>query len=412
MTGRRLAIPAVTLVTMLLVQPISPPATTASPATSSADRAALVAGNNAFAFDLYRVLAAAGGGDLCFSPFSLAAALAMTHAGARGQTAAEMETVLHLPDDADVTCRGTTDLLAELQRADPVRDCRLHLANRLWAQQDLRLLAPFLQRIREWHGAGIETTDFAEPEAARRQINGWVAQQTNGRIADLIQPGILDEEVRLVLTNAIYFKAGWATVFNSRHTRPMPFQLSAERTCTVNMMHLHKEMRYAAPAGLQILELPYADDALSMVILLPADTDGLAALEHRLTAEQIDGWLSTLVPQRVQISLPRFDLDSRFELNRVLADLGMPSAFAPATADFSAMTGRRDLFISNVIHQGRIEVHEAGSEATAATAVIAKMGALPVAAVIFNADHPFVFMIRDRLTGSILFLGRLTDPGA
>ena len=384
---------------------------TFSPAASGAgpsdDVQQVVQANNAFALDLYARLKEAEG-NLFFSPHSVSTALAMVYAGARGQTAEEMADVLHLELPQD----RLHPAFAELERrsaADSSSGCRLSTANALWARRGLSLSSAFVELTRANYGAGVQEVDFGTaPERARQTINQWVQQRTEGKIRDLLQPGDVDSLTALVLTNAIYFKADWRWKFDARQTADAPFTVAPGRTVQTPMMHQKGKFRVGHGQGVRLLELPYAGDDLSMIVLLPTELDGLADLEHALTVDNLDRWLATLHEGEVAVFLPRFDLTARFDLSQVLPSMGMPAAFGGA-ADFSGITGRKELFISKVVHQAFVDVDEEGTEAAAATGVVMKRTSMPPT---FRADHPFVFLIRHNLTRSIMFAGRVANPGA
>jgi serpin B len=382
---------------------------------------ALERANNAFALDLYARLRS-GDGNRFLSPWSISAALAMTYAGARGPTAAEMARTLHFDLPSGQLHEAFRHQITELHSRNTPRagskedpDVQLVTANALWVQANYRLLPDFLKLIEQNYGGGLHTVDFrGATEAARKTINAWVEEQTRNKIKELLKPGILDPTTRLVLTNAIYFKALWAAPFAAEQTRPDDFHVSMQDKVRVSMMNQTTSFGYADAGAAQVLELPYKGDTLSMVILLPKAVDGLAALESAMTLEALETLLKKLSPQRVQVSLPKFKLTGEFKLNQVLSELGMPLAFDLDLADFSGMTGTRDLCISAVVHKAFVEVDEKGTEAAAATAVVMALRAVMHAPrpPVFRADHPFVFLIRDVRTGAILFLGRLVRPEA
>ncbi len=372
------------------------------------DQEAVVAGNTEFALDLYARLRT-DDGNLFLSPYSVSTALAMTYAGARGETARQMADVLHFSLEQERLHPALAGLESSVKAAGDGAGCSLHVANALWGQKGERFLEGFLALTKKYYGAGFQEVDFAgAAEQARQTINAWVADQTRQKIKELLQGGDVDSATALVLTNAIYFKGSWASQFDPRHTKDAPFRIKDGEKVVVPMMHQVRKFAFASAGDLDILELPYAGDRLSMLLLLPKAVDGLADLEQSLSKEKLDKWQGSLHEQAVRVGLPRFKLESRLDLATTLEALGMSDAFSASRADFSGITGRRDLFISLVIHQAQVDVNEEGTEAAAATAVGLKMGAPPTA---FVADHPFLFLIRDRQTGSILFLGRVANPG-
>jgi len=382
--------------------------------------AALVRGNRAFALQLYTRLGQ-GDGNRFLSPFSISAALAMTYAGAQDQTALEIAQTLHFDLSPDQLHAAFHSLLAKLHSRSTTPsgskegpDVQLVMANALWTQAGERILADFRKRLEVNYRGGLYPVDFrGATEEARRTINAWVEEQTRGKIKDLLKPAQVPSSTLLILTNAIYFKALWAAPFRADHTRPGDFHVSAGDKVRVDLMNLTDRFGYLDGGSFQALELPYKGNTLAMVVFLPKAPDGLASFESDLTLEKLDTWLTKLASHRVQVSLPRFKLTGEFDLKDALSGLGMPSAFQLGVADFSGMTGTRDFAISAVVHKAFVEVEERGTEAAAATGVV--MSATAVVAtppVIFQADHPFFFLIRDVRTGSILFLGRLVRPEA
>lgn len=373
------------------------------------DPAAVVEGNNGFAVDLYRQLDKKDG-NLFFSPYSISNALAMTYAGARGNTAKEMGTAMHFDLEAARFHPAFAALSREWQGPVKGRKYQLKIANRLWGQKDYGFLPDFLKTSQDQYQAGLKEVDFiGDTEGARQAINGWVEDQTNKKIKELIKRGILNVDTRLVLSNAIYFKAAWMRPFSPKATKPGDFTTSAGKKVAVPTMHASLRTNYFADGAVLGLELPYENHELSMIILMPKKADGLADLEKRLTAIQLKTWLNKLRDHLVQITLPKFKVTAEFHLNSVLKQLGMKDAFERQKADFSGMTTREKLFISHVVHKAFVDVNEAGTEAAASTAVVMERLSLPPRGV-FNADHPFLFLIRDAKTGSILFMGRVVDP--
>jgi serpin B len=379
---------------------------------TSADRAAVVEGDNAFAITLYGQLRKHSG-NLFFSPESISTALAMAYAGARGDTASAMAKTLHftLPPAQLHPAMGA--LLSDLNATH--QGYQLSVANALWAQRGYTFLNDFLQLMKNDYGAGLNQVDFkGSTEEARVTINQWVEQKTANKITDLIQPGALRPDTRLVLTNAIYFKGDWQSQFDKAQTKDEAFHLTPAQTKKALLMHREGGFNYFNGKTFQVLEIPYQSRELSMVIFLPNELGGLPALESSLTASTIQQWLRQLgAVDKVIVTLPKFKTTQEFELGSTLAAMGMPQAFQPS-ADFSAMTGKRELFISAVIHKAYIDVNEEGTEAAAATAVTMRTMAVhvpnPAPPPVFRADHPFLFVIRDNRSNSILFMGRVADP--
>jgi serpin B len=394
----------------VVVPPLVKPAN-ADQATPQ-DKAAVVRGSNQFALDLLGRLDKES--NLFFSPASIATALAMAYTGASGQTAEQLAKVLHFRLEAKRLHPAFSSLLWEMQSQSTTRGCRLNIANALWGHKDSRFLPGFLQQMRDNYGAALQQVDFAEYEDARRIINAWVAQQTADKIKSLLHSGDISPQTRLVLTNAIYFKGDWLHVFKADDTHDQPFHVTPTKEVSVSMMHQTNEFRYFAEEAksFQLLEIPYKDSDVSMVVLLPARVDGLAQLEKQLDAESLAKWLQQMKSVKVVVTLPKFTMRCRLPLADRLQAMGMTEAFHEQEADFTGMTEDKPrLFLSAVIHEAWVEVNEKGTEAAAATAVGAA-GKAPRAEqpIIFRADHPFLFLIRDARSGSILFLGRMSNP--
>jgi serpin B len=376
------------------------------------DARAAVKANTEFALGLYDKLRTRDG-NLFLSPYSISTALAMTYEGACGETAEEMAKALHFTPDHERLRAAFAALLART-RPGKKDDYQLSVANALWGQKNFGFLPEFLNHTRESYGAGLREVDFiGSTEEARKTINAWVEKQTKDKIKDLLQPGILTEDTRLVLTNAIYFKGLWARQFKKSATKEEPFRTAGGGSVKAPLMHQTGDFKYAHGGDFQALELPYRGDDLSMVVLLPKKADGLPALEAKLTASNLDAWLGKLQKQEVEVALPRFKMTRSFGLNATLKALGMRRAFVPGGADFTGMAGSegRRLFIQAVVHKAFVDVNEEGTEAAAATAVAVGADSEPPPPPVFRADHPFVFLISDNRSGSVLFLGRLANPG-
>lgn len=372
--------------------------------------------SNQFAFDLYQQ-ARQQDGNLFFSPASVSTALSMTYAGAGGHTEREMASVLHFNRDQD-THEGFSTLLDLLNSTGDRNGYSLSTANRLWGAKGYEFEDAFVRLTEDKYRAELETLNFGQPEQARKTINGWVEKQTREKIVDLIPSGILQPDTRLVLTNAIYFEGGWSSEFSEKATKKAPFHLTATDTINVLTMEQREDFPYTEDADVQVLSMPYRGHELSMVVVLPKKIEGLAGLEGKLTNDRFAGWMKKLRGDRPVITyLPKFKMRSQFMLSGALKSMGMTSAFSD-NADFSAMSKSEDLMISEVIHQAFIDVDEKGTEAAAATAVLAMPTAAlferkePPKPIIFRADHPFLFVIRDNRTGAVLFVGRMQRPEA
>ncbi|HMQ16232.1 MAG TPA: serpin family protein, partial [Phycisphaerae bacterium] len=349
-------------------------------------------------------------GNVFFSPVSISTALGMTYAGARGDTAREMARTLRFNLPPDRLHAAFSGVMARLRPPADQPRVQLHVANALWPDRKYAFLPEFFSLVETHYGAATQGVDFAgATEEARQTINAWVAQRTANLITELLKRGDLDGLTVLVLTNAIYFKADWLTQFDPKDTREGDFHVAAGKHVRAPLMSLTSRLPYAELDGAQALELPYVGEKLSMLLLLPRERGGLAALEKTLSLTLIVKIAGELAPRRVQVTLPRFKTRFRTDLAEVLPAMGMPSAFSPRSADFSGLDGSRSLFIGKVIHEACLDVNEEGSEAAAATAVVMTRTAIEPAAE-FRADHPFLLLIRERESGAILFLGRLVNP--
>jgi serpin B len=369
-------------------------------------------GASGFAARLYDQLRGQRG-NLFFSPASIRMALAMTYAGAAGETATQLRLGLDLPD-GDAAHAAMAATRARWQALDGSSRIVLRVANRLWGQRGTHFEPPFLTLARDRYGAPLGEVDFVRArEASRREINGWVSAQTEHKIAELIPPGALDADTRLVLTNAVYLNARWTAPFAPRDTQPAPF-LGAGHDVQVQLMRQKSDLAYADLEGGQLLELNYGDGKLVMDVLLPDRANGLAKLEEQLVDGALPGWLARLSLASVDAALPRFHSSAQLSLKPLLEAMGMSLPFDRRGADFSGITGGRDLFLSEALHQAVITVDEYGTEAAAATAIVGEWTSAVIVRkqAVFRADHPFLYLIRERDSDEILFLGRLVDPSA
>ena len=336
----------------------------AAPAKDAAppkDAAPAVGGQTAFALDLYGRLKGKEG-NLFFSPSSIATVLAMTYAGARGETAAQMAQALRLSPESHSAYQALQEQLSASGKQPGIE---LTVANALWAQTGFPFLPEFTGVAEKQYHAALTALDFAAgAEKSRMEINNRVANQTKSRIQNLLAPGILSAATRLVLTNAVYFKGTWADPFPKEATAPLPFLTKGEKVDTP-MMRMQSDLRYAETESLQVLSLPYRGGQLSMVVLLPKKVDGLPALEDSLTTSALGDWTGSLRPRSVVVFLPKFTMTQEFNLTKQLAALNMSDAFDAAKADFSGMNGERNLFLSAVVHKAFVNVNEEGTEAAA-----------------------------------------------
>jgi serpin B len=373
----------------------------------------LVAGNTAFALQLYGKLRSTEG-NLALSPYSISSALAMTSAGARGDTARQMEQTLHFDQNKTDLHPVFGRLNSALKAAQGANE--LSIANSLWPQEKYPFRQEFLSLLKNDYGATITPLNYeGQAEQARVTINKWVDEKTRHKITEIVGPDVLNGLTRLVLVNAIYFKGTWATPFPESATRPDKFYAKPDKTVTVPFMHKRDKFSYGENDQLQLITLPYVGRQLEMLILLPRSRDGIGQLENRLTAANLSAWTWDMRNQQVDVTLPKFKMSSGFMLAQPLAALGMKDAFDENKADFSGMDGNSHwLSISAVLHKAFVDVNEKGTEAAAATAVVmvGRSAKLPLEPPHeFRADHPFLFLIRDSTTGSILFMGRVAQPG-
>ena len=379
----------------------------------------VVEANNRFAIDLYQQLVSdpdQTGENIFFSPWSISSALAITYEGARGTTAEEIQSVFHFPADTATRRTGFSELAGGLNRGGA--GYALHTANALWAEESYPLLPSYITTARNSYSAYVTNLDFINnPEPSRQTINQWVADQTGDTIQDLLPEGSIHPLIRLVITNAIYFKGTWDKQFSEENTVEEDFRVSASQTVRVPMMRrtdANAKYWYTETDTLQVLGMPYAHKdgkELSMLVILPRD-DNLVAAEQSLTAGQVSELQQALACRQVKVYFPKFRLETEYRLSDTLIQMGMPTAFGYGETDFSGMDGTKALFIDNVFHKAYVDVNEEGTEAAAATAATMMMGMeisyepVPV----FRADHPFIFLIQDSDTGNILFMGRVVNP--
>jgi len=385
-----------------------------SPDVSITNLETLVSGNSAFAFDLYQELIKEGG-NIFYSPYSISLALAMTYAGAEGETEQQMAEVLHfILEDKDLHAAFNKLALELASRGEGAEGkdgegFRLNIVNAIWGQKDYKFLSEFLDILAENYDAGLRILDFInEPEESRITINDWVSEQTEGRIEDLIPQGDIDTLTRLVLTNAIYFNAAWRYQFEEDDTYDDTFYLLDGSEITVPMMHQTEHLGYTEGDGYQVVELPYDTGELSMVIILPEEGN-FEAFESSLDAGLVDEIIGDIENTSVILTMPKFEFKSEFSLKDALEAMGMPIAFSMA-ADFSGMTDEDSLFIRDVVHKAFVSVDEEGTEAAAASAVYVVVAGISPEQPEITVDHPFIFLIRGIQTNTILFIGRVVNP--
>ena len=377
---------------------------------SNLDVKTVVEGNTKFALELYQELKTSEG-NLFFSPYSISTALAMTYGGAREETAKQMAETLHFSLENKKLHSAFADIQSKLNTIQRKGEIQLDIANSLWPQDRYPFLKEYLVLTKRYYRTEITAVDYERnPEAAQKKINIWVEEKTNNKIKDIISDPP-DTLTRLFLINAIYFKGNWDSQFKKLATTKMPFFLSESKSIEVSMMRQKNTFIYGENESLQILELPYVGDELSMLVLLPREIDGINDLEESLTEDSLKIWTGNVSRETAEVYLPRFRMTSEFNLNKVLSSMGMNDAFDMNKANFSGMDGNTNwLYIDDIFHKAYVDVNEEGTEAAAATRVGAMGKSEPPPPIIFRADHPFLFLIRDNSTESILFMGRLRHP--
>lgn len=367
---------------------------------------------NEFTFDIYKKASEKlQGENLFISPYSVSSALAMVYSGARGITEKQMDQVLRFDPDIHKRMGALTKAINSV----PEDIAQINVANAIWPSKDEKILPEFAQTVQSYYGADLKALNYkANPEAARRTINKWVEKQTKEKIKDILPGGVLTKETKMVLTNAVYFKSEWQEQFQAVNTVPRPFWKDKENSVKVPTMSRYAEsLNYVKLENAEMAELPYSGGRFSMLVLLPSADYAIEDLEKTLDAGNFAKWTASMKPNRVKLFLPKFKQENDYELSDYLSEMGMPSAFTPGEADFSGITGFNDISISNILHKTFVEVAEEGTEAAAATAVIVMRASMPPdegGAVVFRADRPFIYVIKDNSTGAILFIGRYSKP--
>ncbi len=370
---------------------------------------AVSSGNNQFAFDLFKNVATAKDANVFFSPVSISTALAMAYAGSKGETQKQMADVLHFTGSQQQVAEGVRSLMTSMSDPD-VKTYQLRMANALWAQTGTSFAPEFTSLMSTYYSGEFKTVNFAYTATSLASINRWVAEKTANKIPQLLHPGDITALTRLVLTNAVYFKASWSIPFVESLTKPQPFTTSNGTVKQVPMMGRIGYCNYGQAGDLQVLELPYKGDELSMLVLLPRA--GTPEPWAEFGWDKLQQMRAQMKSTKVAVSLPRFKVEARLSLAQTLSAMGMADAFSQGGADFSGITGQKDWYISAVIHQAVIDVDETGTEAAAATGVVGALLAMRPSEepVIFRADHPFLYMIVHKPSNSVLFIGRLSDP--
>jgi len=388
--------------------PVAAPAKL-DPAQLKADKATAVKDNSQFAVDFYQKLRAEDG-NFFFSPYSISTALGMTYAGARGKTAEEMAKTMHFTLGQDRLHPAFGALTADLDGTGRDRLYQLSVANALWGQKDYKFVDDFLTLQRNHYGSSIHPVDFAsDTEGARKSINKWVEEKTQDKIKELLKPSVLDSLTRFVLTNAIYFKGDWEHPFTKERTRHDDFHLAANKKIKVPMMHQRQTFKHFSGDTFQALEMTYKPGDLSMLVLLPKKVDGLPDLEKSLTVANLNAWRGKLKSEQIDLILPKFKVESDIDLKKTLISMGMERPFKDA--DLSGIGGEPGmLYLTAAVHKAFVAVDEKGTEAAAATAVVGGERGAPPPVPQFRADRPFIFLLQDNRSGSVLFIGRLTNP--
>jgi len=371
----------------------------------------IVRANNTFSLELFKQVSGTQSENVILAPYSISATLALAFAGARGETQTQISNVLRFPAIPNDVSQAMAELQELLSAADAVEGVDLNIASGLWVDNSQRLLDDFVNHSKQLYDASPIRVDFqGNPDIARQTINRWVEKQTNTKIRNLIQEDTLNSLTRLLLVTATYFKGIWAKQFKNSETQVSQFNIAPNKSTQVPFMTQQQRFLYTEFANLQILELPYVDNRLSMILLLPKELDGLPDLENILTSSILKKWTAALKPMLVRMYLPKFKMNLRLDLGQTLSAMGMPDAFE-SQADFSGISESDDLRIAAIFHQAFLEVTEEGTQAAGSTGVVMEGRSLRAPQpVVFRADHAFLYIIRETQSGAILFLGRLVDP--
>ncbi len=366
---------------------------------------------NTFSFDIFKEIYETNEDNLFISPYSIFTALAMTYEGARSETAEEMANVLSVEQDNESFHNYMKNLYEVLNTKNS--EYNISTANALWVKENFQLLEAYLALIKDYYGGDATEIDYSNPTEAAEIINQWVEDQTNGLIEDLITPDAISPLTALILTNAIYFKGIWKTQFDPVNTTNRTFETTSGVTNevqTMNLIDTDDVFYYTETDEVQILEIPYTGDDISMIVVLPKNND-LSSIINSVDNDMFSTWMGSLDETNVDIYLPKFSVETSCNLNDYLKTLGMNLPFS-SIADFSGITGSKDLFISDVVHKAFIEVNEEGTEAAAATgvAMTLEMNGHSDSRIVFDCDHPFMYFIRHKDTGTILFMGSIEDP--
>lgn len=406
--------PSITAVPTVTPNPTSTPAPTAIPSVSiTPSDLAMAAANNKFAFDFYSQIKDKEKGNLFFSPFSMSEAFGILSEGAKGNTLSELRAVFGFDPDAAIRQAGFKGINSRLN--SPSGAYALSVANSLWIENTYKVLDSYKATARDFYGSEISNIDFAgNPEGSRTTINKWVEGKTNNKILDLLPEGSIDSSTALVIANAIYFKGTWVKEFDKKLTTEEEFGVDNQTTVKAPFMYRTDKdavYNYMENGRIQMLEMPYKGNSLSMLVILPQNDD-IAGLEKGLTAKDVAEWKEVLGKQRVDVIIPKFKFTAPYDLKDYLIDMGLKDAFNPGLADLSGIGGKRDLFVSDAYHKAFVDVNEEGTEAAAATGIVVAKSSMPIRIPEFKANHPFLFIIQETATGNILFMGKVVDPVA
>jgi serpin B len=362
---------------------------------------------NKFSFDLYKFLTNEADDNLFYSPLSISISMAMAYTGSNNNTKKEIANVFYFPLNQEDLHSSFSNLMEKLSTK---KEYDLYIANAIWIQKNLDLLPEFINIMKRYYKLSFQEVDYIRNyEQVRKEINNWIYNQTKQKIKDLLKPGDISTLTRLVITNAIYFKSNWKYKFDKDKTSQEDFHLLNGKITKVNMMYQNNSFNYFEDSNIKFLELPYKNEEISMYVILPKDIKKINQIENELNQNKLDYFIRNCVKQRVSVYLPRFRFEKRIVLNDVLKKMGVIDAFDENKADFSKINGKKEFFISKVIHKGFIEVNEEGSEAAAATSIVITETSAPQE-IVFKADRPFIFIIYHNKTGCILFMGKLLKP--
>lgn len=373
-----------------------------------AQTSAVEEANNKFAIDLFHKIAENETGNIFFSPVSITSAMGMTCVGAKDETQTQIEKVFHFPHDS----KNFHSELGDIQKrynSLSAKGVEISMVNKLWAEKTYKINKPYIKQVKKNYSSSIELVDFIQqPESARSKINSYISDQTKNRINELLPVGSINSLARLVLTNAIYFKGDWQTQFVSKKTKEADFFISSEKKEPCQMMSTNGNFKLFEENDYQALELPYKGDNLSMLIILPTEGIDIKAFQKNLQYSTLKDIVAGLSKQEVWVLLPRFKSTTGYQLKPILTDMGMPIPFSNE-ANFTKISSKNDLKIFDVYHKAFVEVNEKGTEAAAATAVVIGVKSV-MRSFKFEANRPFIYVIRDTKTGIVLFMGRLSNP--